>query len=483
MRGLIIQNLELKSGRQKSVVRTNDNNWGLTYRKAQQQQLESLTAVLTGRKMPAQGQVIVNGCNLITAVSADRALVVIKTYPLLLRLLPVRVLLVRKLLLNWRFVLPAHINYLCRKYRQELIQKSTPNLKLTNLYLIVDLMVTTFVNQTIKIIDQRLNHYSTIINQQATQFWNQLKYHDQFGTRFQHQIKEFIKSKISARLGQERLTMLQVLSDTTDSLIDVYYALVKSDDTKVERNSKKQMCLLIQTKHLRVLKTRILMQRLAVVQVERNSKTYLKQLLRGTENALIRQDIKWSLAHDQMANLDVIKQWRMIYQAWWQQIVSFHNWFVTEKLSTMVRRLVKEATQKGLSCFNQQNQESSILIQPQSETPVSILFQAVKRVKRLLTALDFKVNWFKLTKSLSSFDLIIVELINAYFQRSKVILVKNLVNHLTRKELLVVKELLFKLRRLGWDFFLINFEVVSKNHRPPQLCDHYFPLDNILESI
>ena len=100
MRGLIIQNLELKNGRQKSVVRTNDNNWGLTYRKAQQQQLESLTAVLTGRKMPAQGQVIVNGCNLITAVSADRALVIIKTYPLLLRLLPVRVLLVRKLLLN-----------------------------------------------------------------------------------------------------------------------------------------------------------------------------------------------------------------------------------------------------------------------------------------------------------------------------------------------------------------------------------------------
>lgn len=91
---------------------------------------------------------------------------------------------------------------------------------------------------------------------------------------------------------------------------------------------------------------------------------------------------------------------------------------------------------------------------------MTVYNQAFEEVKKLMSSLNIKMNWFKLTKNLSSFDHTKIRLINAILSKKELIILRNTFDNLTHNEANELNEILLSLKNYNPQ---LTFLVLTKN--------------------
>ncbi|UZQ29480.1 MAG: hypothetical protein OHM56_09940 [Spiroplasma phoeniceum] len=425
--------------------------------------------LLLGKKKPRNGKIYLNNRNITTLLPKERRIGYVSPGPLRLAFLPTKLRLAYHILKTPKFLHDSSLKYNKNKYFYKNLVFIGNDLNKQDLILKIDKIINEYFNNSIHIKEEWIETYLTQISEFHKKEISKILDDDK-DSIFIQSLHTYTYKREEIRVYEGYLSFLQALWDKIYYISDLDYLCDCYEIAKKRKLKDKSFVFigakLVCEKYLKILQTEITYERYLLIKARKALKKYrlnvINMVLKDSKHKSV---IKGILNKSNSSN---IITWTKLSEDQWFNYNQKQEQLIANLLpdeATIIKGKVLEYFHKyHLELLNNtletREKDNSLAIEEANEKVVTVYNQAFEEVKKLMINLNIKMNWFKLTKNLSSFDHTKIRLINAILSKKELIILHNTFDNLTHNEANELNEILLSLKNYNPQ---LTFLVLTKN--------------------
>ncbi|WP_425380080.1 hypothetical protein [Spiroplasma endosymbiont of Stenodema calcarata] len=425
--------------------------------------------LLLGKKKPRTGKIYLNNQNITALLPKERKIGYVSPGTLQLGFLPTKLRLAYHILKTPKFLHDSSLKYFKNKYHYKKLVFIGNDLNKKDLILKTDKIINEYFHNSIRIKEEWIETYLTQISEFHKKEINKILDEDNNSILIQSLHTYFYK-KEEIRVYEGYLAFLQALWDKIYYISELDYLCDCCEIAKKRKIKNKIFgfigAKLVCEKYLKILQAEILYERYQLIKARKALKKYRINVF----NTVMRDDEQKSIVKGffHKSNSENVITWLKITEDQWFNYNQKQEQLIANLLpdeATIIKGKVLEYFHKyHLALLNnrlvEREEDNSIAIAVANDRIVSVYNQAFEQVKELMSDLNIKMNWFKITKNLSSFDHTKIRLINAILTNKELIILHNTFDNLTHNEAIELNEILLTLKNYNPQ---ITFLVLTRN--------------------
>lgn len=425
--------------------------------------------LLLGKKKPRSGKIYLNNQNITALLPKERKIGYVSPGTLRLGFLPTKLRLAYHILKTPKFLHDSSLKYIKNKYRYKNLVFIGNDLNKKDLILKTDKIINEYFHNSIRIKEEWIETYLTQISEFHKKEIAKILEDDKDSILIQS-LHTYTYKKEEIRVYEGFLAFLQALWDKIYYISELDYLCDCYEIAQKRKIKNKKFgfigAKLVCEKYLKTLQTEILYERYKLIKARKSLKKYRLNVLNTVMRDSERKNIIKGILH-KSNSINVVTWLKLAKDQWFnynqkqEQLIS--NLLPDE--ATIVKGKVLEYFHKyHLALLNdkliQREEDNSLVIAAANEKIVTVYNQAFEQVKELMSNLNIKMNWFKITKNLSSFDHTKIRLINAILTNKELIILHNTFDNLTHNEAIELNDILLTLKNYNPQ---MTFLVLTRN--------------------
>ncbi|WP_425378289.1 ABC transporter ATP-binding protein [Spiroplasma endosymbiont of Polydrusus pterygomalis] len=425
--------------------------------------------LLLGRKKPRSGKIYLNNRNITALLPKERKIGYVSPGALRLSFLPTKLRLAYHILKTPKFLHDSSLKYNKNKYFYKKLVFIGNDLNKQELILKIDKIINEYFNNSIRIKEEWIETYLTQISEFHKKEINKILDDDKDSILIQS-LHTYTYKREEIRVYEGYLAFLQALWDKIYYISDLDYLCDCYEIAKKRKLKDKSFFFigakLVCEKYLKILHTEITYERYLLIKARKALKKYRFNVVNTVMKDTKRKSIIKGILNK--SNSSNIITWSKLSKNQWFNYNQNQEQLIANLLpdeATIVKGKVLEFFHKYHlellgNTLKPREKDNSIAIAEAIEKVVTVYNQAFEEVKKLMSDLDIKMNWFKLTKNLSSFDHTKIRLINAILSNKELIVLHNTFDNLTHNEANELNDILLNLKNYNPQ---LTFLVLTKN--------------------
>ncbi|AOX43376.1 hypothetical protein S100390_v1c00330 [Spiroplasma sp. NBRC 100390] len=425
--------------------------------------------LLLGKKKPRSGKIYLNSRNITALLPKERKIGYVSPGTLRLGFLPTKLRLAYHILKTPKFLHDSSLKYIKNKYRYKNLVFIGNDLNKKDLILKTDKIINEYFHNSIRIKEEWIETYLTQISEFHKKEIAKIFEDDKDSILIQS-LHTYTYKKEEIRVYEGFLAFLQALWDKIYYISELDYLCDCYEIAKKRKIKNKKFgftgAKLVCEKYLKILQTEILYERYKLIKARKALKKYRLNVLNTVMRDSERKNIIKGILHK--SNSVNVVTWLKLAEDQWFNYNQKQEQLISNLLpdeATIIKGKVLEYFHKyHLALLNnkliQREEDNSLAIAAANEKIVTVYNQAFEQVKELMSNLNIKMNWFKITKNLSSFDHTKIRLINAILTNKELIILHNTFDNLTHNEAIELNEILLTLKNYNPQ---ITFLVLTRN--------------------
>ena len=463
MNSLKISDFKLKSGKYVNINSRNSSDIGLLY--DDRTEVHQLINFLERSKNQRKGQFRLNNWELTTVLPKRRPISKIGKFHFYVRFLPLKWLLIWKWLVNPNFLYEARLKHIKDNYAYLYANDALNNKKLKTLYRRLDEAVNRYVNNFYDIFESGSNNYYRSTYNFYEKFWGKVRFVGK-SDLLTISLATFSQSRLKLFVLEQKLILLQALFDQVQGLFSVTYGCPCASKDKKDRAALGyRPAIRVFKKYLNLLKVEIMYKRYLIFRERSFIKKYTRNLKKYTDNKIISRAVTKMARGSKASYFDTINLWISTNQDRRQSLINDCNQLIKVNLpneANIIKQQIIQFSHGYHKMFQEKKITYSYLREAQqmakrAKTQVrGVVRQSYDEAKKIISVSGLRFNWLTLTRNITLFDHIKVQLINAYMNKSQLLIIDDAFSTLSKKEVYEFTNALHKLREAGWSVIVLN---------------------------
>ncbi len=423
---------------------------------------------ITGRKKISIGKVFLQEKEITTNLKKNKTIAVIRPFRLSFRVLPIKWILASKIFVNPNFYHKAYLIYQDSLSDYHYAKSAVNNNNLLELYKTLDFYIKAYLNNM---------NYLFVLAKDNFVKSNQVFYNKKIKAvkkwpnsrpNLANALTTYMQQQSRTFCLQQKVIILQALWDQLEEIKNSEphcecYTMAFSQKKEYNFFSLEPLKLVL-NKYQKKITANILHYRYLIHKEEQNLKEHLKKFSYYCNDKILLSEIR-KLCKFQGNNFKYFFNWQ---KEWMAIMGNFQN-----NIHNLVNIIIKDEQiitkiiifnslhlyhimlwNDEIVYNNMQLMKNTIKKKQQAIKPV--FNQAFVFVKRVIEKLDMKINIWQITKNFTTFDAIKIQIIHSYLRRDKLIILDRVIDYLTNKQALELKNIILNYQKIEPDICFIN---------------------------